>query len=186
VGGLGFWMPTFLERIRHFPRSEATIDFGGIVVVTGFVGTFIGGWAGDYFAKRSSQAYLWLSAIATLAAAPLVWVALTTASRTLYFEAMVCAQLCLFLSTGPINAAIANLVTANERATAIALSVFVIHLLGDVISPFLIGAISDASNLEQAVKIVPMAVLVGSVIWIFAAATRPKIHLTQRDPNSAP
>ena len=185
VGGLGFWMPTFLERIRHFPRSEATIDFGGIVVVTGFVGTFIGGWAGDYFAKRSSQAYLWLSAIATLAAAPLVWVALTTASRTLYFEAMVCAQLCLFLSTGPINAAIANLVTANERATAIALSVFVIHLLGDVISPFLIGAISDASNLEQAVKIVPLAVVVGGVIWIFAAATRPKIHLTQRDPSSA-
>ena len=186
VGGLGFWMPPFLERIRHFPRSEATVDFGAIVVVTGFVGTFIGGWAGDYLAKRSGQAYLWLSAVATLAAAPLVWVALTTPSRALYFESMVCAQLCLFLSTGPINAAIANLVLANERATAIALSVFVIHLLGDVISPILIGAISDASNLERAMQIVPLAVIVGGVVWIFAAATRPKVQLTQRDPSSAP
>lgn len=185
VGGLGFWMPTFLERIRHFPRSEATVDFGGIVVVTGFVGTFIGGWAGDYLAKRSGQAYLWLSAVATLAAAPLVWVALTTPSHALYFESMIVAQLCLFLSTGPINAAIANLVTANERATAIALSVFAIHLLGDVISPPLIGAISDASTLEQGVKIVPLAVVVAGIIWIFAAATRPKVHLTQKDPSPA-
>jgi MFS transporter, Spinster family, sphingosine-1-phosphate transporter len=185
VGGLGFWMPTFLERVQHLPKSQATIEFGGIVVVTGFVGTFIGGWAGDYFAKRSSQAYLWLCAVTALAAAPLVWVALTTTSHTLYLESMICAQLCLFFSTGPINAAIANLVTANERATAIALSVFAIHLLGDVVSPPLIGAISDASSLQQAVKIVPWAVVVSGVVWIFAAATRPKVHLTQKDPSSA-
>lgn len=185
VGGLAFWMPPFLERVRHLPKAQATVDFGGIVVVTGFVGTFIGGWAGDYFAKRSSQAYLWLCAVTTLTAAPLVWVALTTTSHTVYLESMVCAQLCLFLSTGPINAAIANLVTAGERATAIALSVFAIHLLGDVVSPPLIGAISDSSSLEQAVKIVPWAVVVAGIVWIFAAATRPKVHLTQRDPGPA-
>jgi MFS family permease len=77
VGGLGFWMPAFLERARGMPRSEATVSFGAIVVVTGFVGTFLGGWVGDHFAKRSGQAYLWLSAVATLAAAPLVYAALT-------------------------------------------------------------------------------------------------------------
>jgi MFS family permease len=62
IGGLAYWMPAFLERARGIPRSEATVNFGTIVVVTGFVGTFVGGWMGDYFAKNSRQAYLWLSA----------------------------------------------------------------------------------------------------------------------------
>lgn len=169
LGGLAFWMPAFLERVRGISRSEATVSFGTIVVITGFVGTFVGGWLGDYCAKYSRQAYLWLSAIATFVAAPCVWMALTTASHTLYLTWMVAAQLCLFLSTGPINAAIINLVSATERATAIALSVFTIHVLGDVPSPFLIGALSDASSLAQAVKIVPIAVLIGGCVWVWAA-----------------
>jgi len=68
VGGLGFWMPAFLERARGMPRSEATVSFGAIVVITGFVGTFVGGWLGDYCSKYSRQAHLWLSAVATLVA----------------------------------------------------------------------------------------------------------------------
>lgn len=182
VGGLAFWMPAFLERVRGVPRSEATVSFGAIVVITGFIGTFVGGWLGDYCAKYSRQAYLWLSAIATFVAAPCVWMALTTASHTLYLTWMVAAQLCLFLSTGPINAAIVNLVIATERATAIALGVFAIHVLGDVLSPFLIGALSDASSLEQAVKIVPVAVLIGGCVWIWAARAQALSHVPQMKP----
>jgi len=179
VGGLAFWMPTFLERSRGMTRSEATVSFGTIVVITGFVGTFVGGWMGDFFAKRSPRAYLWLSAFSCLTAAPLVWMALTTRSQPVYLSSMVAAQLCLFLSTGPINAAIANLVTATERASAIALSVFAIHLLGDVLSPPLIGALSDRTSLASAVKIVPLAVVVGGAIWLWAASTKPRVELTQ-------
>jgi len=169
IGGLAYWMPAFLERVRGIPRSEATVNFGTIVVITGFVGTFVGGWMGDYFAKNSRQAYLWLSAIATLIAAPFVWLALTTTSTSLYTAYMVTAQLLLFLSTGPINAAIINLVIASERATAIALSVFAIHLLGDALSPLMVGALSDFFTLQQAIKILPVAVLVGGFVWIWAA-----------------
>jgi sugar phosphate permease len=176
VGGLAYWMPAFLERARGMPRSEATVSFGTIVVITGFVGTFVGGWLGDYCAKYSRQAYLWLSAIATFIAAPFVWMALTTNSHTLYLVCMVSAQLCLFLSTGPINAAIVNLVLATERATAIALGVFAIHLLGDALSPFLIGELSDAFSLAQAVKIVPIAVAIGGCVWIWAARAQAQSH----------
>ena len=169
MGGLAYWMPAFLERIRGIPRSQATVSFGAIVVITGFVGTFVGGWLGDYCIKYSRQAFLWLSAIATLIAVPFVWVALTTASPTLYLVCMVIAQLFMFLSTGPINAAIVNLVSPVERASAVALGVFVIHAFGDAVSPYLIGAVSDASSLGQAVKIVPVAVFISGLIWCWAA-----------------
>ncbi len=169
VGGLAAWMPAFLERIRGLSHAEAAVNFGTIVVATGFVGTFAGGWLGDYLARYSRSAYLWLSAIATLAAVPFVWGALTTSSHTLYTVWMVIAELLLFLSTGPVNAATVNLVSPSMRATALALQVFTIHLLGDVISPPLIGAISDATSLAEGVKIVPLAVIVAAIFWCFAA-----------------
>ena len=39
LGGLSFWMPTFLQQVRGMPADQATTGFGGIVVVTGILGT---------------------------------------------------------------------------------------------------------------------------------------------------
>jgi MFS family permease len=174
VGGLSFWMPAFLERERGIPRASATVGFGAIVVVTGFVGTFAGGWLGDHWARTKRQAYLWLCAFSMFAAVPFAWAALTATSPTIYYAAMCVAQLLLFMSTGPVNSAIVNFAAPNERASAMALSVFMIHFLGDVLSPPLIGAIADRSSLGVAVMVVPAAVAVGGVIWLMAAraATR--------------
>jgi MFS transporter, Spinster family, sphingosine-1-phosphate transporter len=169
LGGLAVWMPNFLERVHNIPAVQATTSFGAIVVVTGFLGTFIGGWLGDYWQKSSRQAYLWMSGWVTLAAAPLTFIALTAASSSVYYPAIIVAELLLFMSTGPINSAIANMVSAGERASAFALSMFVIHLLGDVPSPTLIGWLSDLSSLGKAVLIVPAAVVIGGIVWLVSA-----------------
>jgi MFS transporter, Spinster family, sphingosine-1-phosphate transporter len=174
LGGLAFWMPAFLERVRGIPHSQATVSFGVVVVITGFIGTFAGGWLGDYCARYSKQAYLWISAAATLIAAPFAWLTLTTATSTLYLTCLVIAMLLMFLSTGPINASIVNLVLPTQRASANALGVFTIHVLGDVPSPYLIGKISDASSLSQAVKIVPAAILVSAAIWFWGARAQAR------------
>ena len=169
VGGLAAWMPSLLERERGIPKDQAAVSFGMIVVVTGFLGTFAGGWLGDYCAKYSRQAFLWVCGGSVLLAAPFVWAALNTAAPAAYTVYMVIAQFLIFLSTGPINAAIVNMVSPLERASAIALSVFAIHLLGDAISPTLIGLLSDRTSLTRAVQIVPGAVLVSGILWCLAA-----------------
>lgn len=169
IGALAFWTPAFLERTRGLAKAQATVQFGAVVVVTGFVGTYVGGWIGDYFLRTSRQAYLWVSGIATLAAAPLTLAALAVHRPSVYWTAIVAAELCLFASTGPINSAIVNAVSPQMRATAVALSIFAIHVLGDVPSPSLVGAISDARSLGEAVLIIPLAVLAGGVIWTYAA-----------------
>jgi MFS family permease len=169
LGGLAVWMPNFLERVHNVPAVQATTSFGAIVVVTGFLGTFIGGWLGDYWQKSSRQAYLWMSGWVTLAAAPLTFIALTAASSSVYYPAIIVAELLLFMSTGPINSAIANLVSPTERASAFALSMFVIHLLGDVPSPTLIGWVSDLSSLGKAVLMVPVAIVISGIVWLVSA-----------------
>jgi MFS family permease len=170
IGALAFWTPSFLERARGISKAHATVQFGAIVVATGFLGTYAGGWLGDRLLTRSRQAYLWLSGVTTLVAAPLTLLALTAAAPAVYWTAIVVAELCLFASTGPINSTIVNVVDPRMRATAVAVSIFTIHALGDVPSPSLVGVISDARTLGEAMLIIPAAVLLGGVIWTYAAA----------------
>jgi MFS family permease len=169
LGGLAFWMPAFLERVRGMPRSEATVTFGAIALATGFVGTFAGGWLGDLFLPRSKQSYLWVSGIATLLAAPATYIAVSNPHRAVYLPAIAIAEVFIFMSTGPVNSAIINVVKPGERATALGLSVLIMHITGDIPSPPLIGIVSDHSSLEKAFMLVPLAIVVAGGIWTYTA-----------------
>ncbi|HVN45469.1 MAG TPA: MFS transporter [Steroidobacteraceae bacterium] len=177
LGGLGFWMPTFLEQVRGIPADAATTGFGAIVIVTGFVGTLLGGWLGDHCLRRSPQGYLWFSAATTLLAAPVAVLALRSPVAGIYYPAIVVAELLLFMSTGPINAAITNIVSPLERASAMALSIFTIHLLGDVPSPPLIGHLATTASLGEAVLVVPVALAAGGLIWLLSARADARLSL---------
>ena len=174
VGGMANWMPAFLERVRGVPRVEATVQFGAIVVATGLAGTIAGGLVADALRARWRAADLWVSGVATLAAAPLVVVVFRAEGRAAYLAALVGAQLLLFACTGPMNAAIIAAVSPSERATAAALSIFAIHAFGDVPAPVLVGALSDRRSLGEAVLIVPVAVFLGGAVWTWGAWRRER------------
>ncbi len=75
----------------------------------------------------------------------------------------------LFFNTGPTNTALANVTSPNIRATAFALNIFVIHLLGDMASPPLIGAIRDRWNMNVAFFLVSLTILFAGVFWFWGA-----------------
>jgi MFS family permease len=169
LGGLAVWTPVFLERVRGMTRSEATVSFGTIVFATGFVGTFAGGYIGDFFLRRSRQSYLWVCGISALIATPLTFLAFGHPKKSVYLTAMILAEVFVFASTSPVNSAIVNVVSPGERATALALSIFIQHVLGDVPSPPLIGWLSDQSGIARAFLIVPIAFLFAGIIWTYSA-----------------
>lgn len=102
-------------------------------------------------------------------AVPLLWLALAAQSPPIYLTAMGLAEFLVFMPTGPVNSAIINAVSANDRAKAMAASILVIHLLGNVPSPPLIGWLADKTTLSQALLLVPAAALVSALIWLGAA-----------------
>jgi len=169
LGGMALYVVKFLERVRGLSEGHASVGFAGVVIATGLLGIALGGWLSDRLLPVTKQSYLWVSGVATLIAAPLALVGLTSVVPAVYWTAIVTAQLLLFASTGPVNSAIVNVVPPEIRATAVAMSIFAIHVLGDVPSPSLIGAISDATSLERAVLIIPVALLVSGAIWTYAA-----------------
>jgi len=94
-----------------------------------------------------------------------------------------------FLCTGPVNTLILETVPTNLRATAMAVSIFVIHLFGDMWSPEIVGQLSDQwakripgpdgrlildpqsqiDSLRGAVMILPAALAVAAGLWLALA-----------------
>lgn len=171
IGGLSFWAPRYFEHVRGLPLNEADRVIGTAAVVSGLLGTFAGGYVGDWLQKRLRQGYLWLSGVSMVAAVPFAWLALSpSADRSTYTWALFVAEFLVFLSTGPINVVIVNVVPVAMRATAMAVSIFVIHLLGDAISPTVLGITADLAGWPTAALIVPVMVGVSGMIWTATAA----------------
>jgi MFS family permease len=177
-GGIAVFMPKFLASVHGLTQTQAGTRLGGILIVTGFLGTAVGGWLADRMLRHRANAYLLLSGVATLLAAPFAWLSLTRPEPVFYLGAIALALFLMFLSTGPINSAIVNVVAPTERASAMALSILAIHALGDVPSPMIIGVLSDLGGgtpaaLQRAVMIVPVTIVIGGVIWLTAAIRQP-------------
>lgn len=179
VGGIGAWMPVFVQRAHGVSSAVANNQLAGMLVVTGLVGALGGGWIGDRMLRHYREAYLWLSGVTTLLAAPLAWIALTTANTTVYLITLFAAELLIFTCTAPINSKLIAMVPPGMRAAAMALCISTIHILGDLPSPTLIGWISDRSSIQHGVLVIPAAVVVSGAIWMLAAWRGGRLSTTE-------
>jgi MFS family permease len=178
IGGLQVWMPTFLVRMRHLQLDRANVIFGGMTVVSGTVATLLGGWLGDRLLRRTPAAYQLVSAVGMALSIPAIVVAIYWKGAVMY-PAIFLGEFFLLLNTAPLNAALVNSVSARIRATALAVNVFTIHLLGDAFSPTLIGYISDRSNLEMGLSVMVVAVALSAAVLIYGMRFAPKLSHEQ-------
>ena len=169
LGGLAFFMPTYFERVRGLELARADFIVGGVTVLAGLSGTFLGGYLGDWIAARVKYGQLWLSGLSSIAAVIPAWLALTVASSPTYIVWFFLAEFLLFLSTGPVNVMIVSVVPPDARARSMAVSIFTIHLFGDAISPPIIGWLADTHGLARAVLIVPVAIAISGFVWTATA-----------------
>jgi MFS family permease len=166
LGALAVWMPAFMQRERGWSPESAAITFSGIVVVTGFLGTIVGGAVDARLARGRAAPSLVLCAITALMAAPLLMLALATQDSTICIAATGLGCFLAFVSQAPINAAILNSVGSDARAFAVGMSALMIHVLGDVPSPWLVGKVSDATgSLAKGLVLVPIGFAVAALIW---------------------
>lgn len=190
LGAFALWGPSFLHRVHEVPEKTAATFFGGVLVVAGLLGTLLGGFAATGFQKRSRAGYALTLGFSVLAAVPVSLAAFLVEDRTTSMVCLASAMFLLFLSTGPVNTLILETVPANLRSSAMALSIFAIHLFGDMWSPEIVGHLSDTwGSLQRAVLILPGALLIGALFWLLLAvrqmrkARRPEAKL---DPRAAP
>lgn len=173
LGGISAWMPSFLQRSGYSPNTVG-ITLGAITAGAGLGGTAFGGWVAQRWLRRNHRALYLVSAWSALLTVPF-GVACFFGPRATMLPALGLAMFCIFLGTGPLNAAIVNAVPASVRATAIAMELFLIHALGDTPSPRLIGMVSDHSTLAMGLGLTLVTMLIATLLLFLGARTTPNV-----------
>jgi MFS transporter, Spinster family, sphingosine-1-phosphate transporter len=174
VGGISTFLPTFFVRFASMSVAKAGTLAGGLTVVCGLLGTVAGGWAAQLWLRRNHRALYLLSAWGSILAIPFAAMVFFGPPRV-FLPGAFAAEFFLFLGTGPLNAAIVNSVAAPIRATAISVNLFVIHALGDAVSPHLIGRLSDATNLRIGLSITLITLTMSGIILFAGARFAPPL-----------
>lgn len=181
IGGISYWMPTYIldrvatpavladEKQKAELLSSLNTTFGAIVVVTGLSGTLIGGYLADRLRTKIRGAYFVMSGMAMLLSFPLFVAALYTPFPAAWVL-LGASMFFLFLNTGPGNTILANVTRPSIRATAFAMNIFIIHALGDAISPAIIGYMRDQTKTWTTPLVwVGVVMVLAGVAWLMGA-----------------
>jgi MFS transporter, Spinster family, sphingosine-1-phosphate transporter len=170
IGGIAFWMPYYLESRPGAP-ANSTLVFGAITAVAGLVGTLLGGLAGDKLRQRFPGSYFLVSGAAMLTGFPVFLAVLYLGAPFPWLWVLIFLTcFCLFFNTGPTNTIIANVTHPSLRAGGFALCILVIHALGDVISPVIIGLLNDYfHDMNKSFLVVGLTFLIAGVLWLWGA-----------------
>ncbi len=167
MGGFSFWAPSFLVRVHHMELAAAGKFFGLSMVVMGLLATLGGGYLATAWQRKTGTGYAWVLALSAITAVPAAFAAFTLQDLVLAKAALAASMFCLFLCTGPLNTLILETVPVRMRASAVAASIFSIHLFGDLWSPKFVGYLSDRwGDLQRAVLwALPGTLIVSAFFW---------------------
>ncbi|MGE0623888.1 MAG: spinster family MFS transporter [Pseudomonadales bacterium] len=175
------WMPAFLIRTHGMSSGEAGTALGLIIGIAGGIGTVMSGWIGDRLGARDVRWYMWVPAWGFLIAVPFslgvflldeLWVILA-----LYIIPAFTVQ----LYTGPTFGMTQSLAPLAMRASASALLLFIVNIIGLVFGPTAVGYLSDVlqetmampdtESLRWALIVCGLVYVVSFVNFMLAART---------------
>jgi len=168
LGGLAFWMPQYLEKVKGLPLAQANYLLFGSIAVAGTLGTLAGGVLGSRLHRLTPSAPLWVSGLGIILAWPLAALVIFSPLPALYLPSLVAAIFLLFLHPGVITAVIVSVAGPGLRAQAVALNIIIIHLVGDAPSTFLIGWTADHFGLTWGVALTLVALILAAILILTA------------------
>jgi MFS family permease len=184
------WMPSFLMRTHNLSSGEVGTALGLIIGIFGGLGTFLGGFTGDRLGKRNVRWYMLIPAIGFLISVPFGIATLTADNLVLVLAFYSIPAFLVNLYAGPTFGMTQSLAPLAMRASASALLLFIINIIGLVFGPTTIGIISDllqGSRQMNDVDSLRYAMLACNLVYLiaflsFALASR---HLKEDLARSA-
>ena len=160
-GAIVLFTATFFERSFGYSLESATMIAGAIQVGAGLLGAPLGGWVADFWHKHDPRGRAFTLVFATALSGLFLWIGLI-------FHSMIAFFLCAFFLLWHVGVASAIVFDVTERSmwnTASAFAMFLMHLLGDIPSPVILGYVSDMTNLTTAFAVMPIPMLLAA--WFF-------------------
>jgi len=180
IGALSFWAPVDFSKIIGISLSRSTQTIGLITFSCGLGGTFFGGAMLDWRGGGSKGIFAVVKALELSVAftALSIVFALASVLTARLIPSMIClafANFFLFGTSAPVNAALLSVAPRNMRSLAMAMSILLMHALGDLPSPFLMGWMTDELGSVQLALIILCLWLLWTVVFWASG-----VHLAKR------
>lgn len=140
--GVGQFTTSFLLRTHGLSIQEASLLYGIVLGIMAAIGVFASGWLADKMAKRHPNSLSWLPAVGMAASVPLYAFGFLMENLWLAVPALMIAAMIHYFYLGPMYAVSGGVVDSRMRATSVAITLFVVNLLGYGLGPPLIGVLS--------------------------------------------
>ena len=141
--GVITWGPTFLARVHELSMAEIGVRLGWIVGLAGCLGALVGGRLADRMGPRDASWYMRLPAVQSVTALPFLvgFALLPNAWHSLLCFIPFYALGAMYV--GPLFSTVQGLVELRMRATAAAILIFLVNMVGLGLGPLMIGFLND-------------------------------------------
>ncbi len=141
-----FWAAPYAMRVLGQTPAEAGLMIGSLGALAGFLGVTLGGVVADRLRRTRASGRLWVVLFGAVMKAPLLALAFTAETTTLFYPALFLGQLCASSALGAAAATTQDLVLPRMRGAATATFFIGTTLLGLALGPYLAGRVSTLSG----------------------------------------
>lgn len=140
--GIAQFSTSFLRRTHGLSLTEAALIFSLVLGLMAAIGVFLSGFLADKLSKRYPTALSWMPALGMGLSVPLYWLGYLSPTVPLMIPPLMLAATLHYFYLGPMYAVSAGVVDSRARATAVAITLFAVNLIGIGLGPTLIGFLS--------------------------------------------
>jgi MFS family permease len=158
------WLPTYFIRVQGMPASPAGVKSSAVMLLA-IIGAPLGGFLVDRWRKNRINARLIFPAITTLISAIIMFFAFTIFAGKMQYLLLLSVGISITAFVSAASAVTQDVVHAGLRAISYAVAVVVQNLLGAFMAPIVMGAISDATNIQTAFNLLPISLILSSGLF---------------------
>ena len=168
--GILAWGPAFLGRVHGMESVQIGTWLGLSIGIAGSFGAYAGGVLADRLAVRDQRWYMFLSAIVNVVAVPFAVGFLLIDSTVLALASFVPFYMLANMYIGPMLSMTQGLVQLRMRATASAILLFILNIVGLGAGPFIVGVLNDRLSHEFGNEAIRYSLLSVALMGVVAGA----------------
>lgn len=141
--GLVNFQAAFFQRVHGMSVAEVAVEVAVPIGLAASFGAFAAGYLTERISERHPNAVAWLPGVGLLAAVPLYLLGLTADSMGLALGLLLVASVLHYSYLGAQYTICQGVASTRARATAVALFLFIVNLIGYGLGPLWVGLLSD-------------------------------------------
>jgi len=158
------WLPTYFHRVQGVLEKDAGVKASAVMLFA-IIGAPLGGYITDRWRKKQINARLLVPTITSLLSAILMFLAFSVFNGQIQYLILLSMGVSITAFIAATGAVTQDVVHPGLRAMSYAIAVVIQNLLGASLGPIVMGAISDATDIQTAFTFLPVALLIAAALF---------------------